>query len=402
ITENPNRKGMLFAGTGNGFFYSLDDGTHWTQFKEGLPAAPVTWIVVAKLEHDVVISTYGRGLFVLHDITRLEQSDKTADTTATHLFAPRAGVREARSGSAEFLYRLKTVPSTPPKLEVLDTAGTLIATLQASDRAGLNRATWDLRYPAPEVVALRTTPPDDAHIWEETRFKGRATRPITHWGIEQAVRAAPIAAPGKYVVRLTVDGTVYSQRFEVAKDPGIPSSDADLVASTRAQRRIVADMDSSVSMINRIEVMRRQIEDLVRSDSAQPDVARSLTTLDGKILDVELRLLSHEDFYSDDKYYVEPFKIYLNLIWLYGEVGGGAGDVQGGAEYRPTDASMEVLAGIEHDLAATRAAFATLMDKTIPAYNKQMAGKTPAISDKLPAVVPAGAGAGGGGGSGGG
>ena len=47
VAENPNRKGMLFAGTGHGFYYSIDDGAHWTQFKDGLPAAPVTWIEVA-------------------------------------------------------------------------------------------------------------------------------------------------------------------------------------------------------------------------------------------------------------------------------------------------------------------------------------------------------------------
>src|SRR5450759_3496615 len=64
ITENPNRRSMLFAGTGHGFYYSLDDGARWTQLEEGLPAAPVTWIVVPKLWHDVVISTYGRADFL--------------------------------------------------------------------------------------------------------------------------------------------------------------------------------------------------------------------------------------------------------------------------------------------------------------------------------------------------
>ena len=54
----------------------MDDGARWTQFKEGLPAVPVTWIIVPKLSHDVVISTYGRGLFILNDITRLEQGDQ--------------------------------------------------------------------------------------------------------------------------------------------------------------------------------------------------------------------------------------------------------------------------------------------------------------------------------------
>ena len=87
--------------------------------------------------------------------------------------------------------------------------------------------------------------------------------------------ASSIAAPGSYVVRLTVDGKVYSQRFQVAKDPDIPASDADLVASSNAQRRIVDDMDTTVSMINRIEIMRRQIEDLRKADSAQPALTTS-------------------------------------------------------------------------------------------------------------------------------
>jgi photosystem II stability/assembly factor-like uncharacterized protein len=78
VAENPNRKGMIFAGTGHGFFYSIDDGKTWTRFQDGLPTAPVTWIATPKLAHDVVVSTYGRGLFVLRDITTLEQSDRVA------------------------------------------------------------------------------------------------------------------------------------------------------------------------------------------------------------------------------------------------------------------------------------------------------------------------------------
>ena len=61
IAENPNQKGMLFAGTGHGFYYTLDDGVKWKALQTGLPAAPVTWVVVQKQAHDVVLSTYGRG-----------------------------------------------------------------------------------------------------------------------------------------------------------------------------------------------------------------------------------------------------------------------------------------------------------------------------------------------------
>ena len=63
--ENSNRPGMLFAGTGRAFYYSMDNGAHWTRFKEGLPASPVTWVVYEPRYHDVVLSTYGRGLYIL-------------------------------------------------------------------------------------------------------------------------------------------------------------------------------------------------------------------------------------------------------------------------------------------------------------------------------------------------
>ena len=99
VAENPNKKGMLFAGTGNGFYYSLDDGAHWTAMQAGLPPAPVTWIVVQKHFHDVVVSTYGRGLYILDDITPLEQmADKPTQGNA-RLFAPRPTYRITRGGA---------------------------------------------------------------------------------------------------------------------------------------------------------------------------------------------------------------------------------------------------------------------------------------------------------------
>ncbi len=106
VAENPNRQGMLFAGTGHGFYYSMDDGGSWTQLQAGLPAAPVSWVVVEPRYHDVVVSTYGRGLWVLRDITRLEQADAVDESAPAFLYAPRDAIRHARNGSADFLYRI--------------------------------------------------------------------------------------------------------------------------------------------------------------------------------------------------------------------------------------------------------------------------------------------------------
>src|SRR4026208_1030125 len=89
VAENPNKVGMLFAGTGHGFFYSTDDGGHWTELATGLPHAPVSWVVVQKQFHDVAISTYGRGLYVFDDITPLEQTTQATNVAAAHLLTPR-------------------------------------------------------------------------------------------------------------------------------------------------------------------------------------------------------------------------------------------------------------------------------------------------------------------------
>jgi hypothetical protein len=382
VVENPNRKGMLFAGTGHAFYYSLDDGAHWMQFRQGLPAAPVTWIEVADLAHDIVLSTYGRGLFILRDISTLEQADQVPADAPAFLYAPRAGVRQSRSGRVEFLYTLKSAPTGQITLEILDAGGSVIRTLQAAGRAGLNRAAWDLRYEPPAQVALRTTPPDNPFIWDEVRFRNRDTRPINHWGIQGPQRTGAMAAPGKFSVRMTVGGTPYTRPFEIVKDPAIPSTEADLQANTAMQIRMVKDINTTVEMINRIEVIRKQIEDLLKANKGKGDLEKPLMDLARKTMDVELLMLSRTELHSDDKWYVEAYKIYLNLLWQYGEVGFGAGDVAGGAEYRPTDASVAVLEMLEQELAAARTAFNRIIDSELPAFNKAMAGKLSEIKDK--------------------
>jgi hypothetical protein len=243
-------------------------------------------------------------------------------------------------------------------------------------------------------VELRTTPPDNPAIWDEPRFRRSPTRPINHWGIQGPQRNGPMATPGRYTVRIKVDNASYTQPFRIVKDPLIASSDADLAASTRAQMRIRDDINASVDMINRLEIMRKQIETQRKSDALDASAKAALAELDKKMLNVELQLLTQSDLHSDDKWYVEQYRIYSNLLWLSGEVGTGAGDVAGGAEFRPTDASMAVLADIERDLTVAKSAFATLMERDLPAFNTSMSGKVPEIKDKLPdtkkvdAIVP--------------
>jgi hypothetical protein len=264
--------------------------------------------------------------------------------------------------------------------EILDGTGSVVRSFQAEGGGGLNIATWNLQYDGPAQVELRTVPPYNPHIWEEARFLGQETRPIVHWGIGGPQRSGPIAAPGDYSVRMTVDGKSHTRPFTLLKDPSIKAPMEDLVNSTRTQIRIRDGMNRTVDMINRLEIMRKQIEDLKGANTGNQEALRALGELDQKMFDAELHFLSTTEMHSDDKWYVESYKVYLQYVWLSGEVGMGAGDVQGGAEYRPTDAAMEWLASIEKELAEGTTAFETIIDTEVPAFNRAWSGRLPEIN----------------------
>ena len=384
VAENPNKKGQLFAGTGHGFFYSQDDGAHWTELETGLPHAPVTWIAVQKHFHDVVVSTYGRGLYVLDDITPLEQTSTQSSDAAVHLFAPRPTYRWTKDGRALLNFTLKNAPRGDVQIDITDDAGTLVRQLHTPAAAGLNRVAWDMRYEPPRLAALRTTPPENPHIWEEPRFRGKDTRPVTHWGLDQA-QVGPIVAPGTYTVKLTVDGQTQMQSIEIVKDPKVASTDADLEASVKLQLRIRDDLNATSDMINTLERMRKQLEVIesgAKADHANADLAKAAAQINARMQEVEYKLLERSSATSDDKYFVQAYKVYMNLIWLNGEVGPGAGDVAGGADFRPTDTSVAVLAQIEKDLNAAKAEYESLMSKDVPAFNRTLGDRALALAPK--------------------
>jgi hypothetical protein len=228
-------------------------------------------------------------------------------------------------------------------------------------------------------IALRTLPPDNPHIWEEARFLDQDTRPIIHWGISGPMRRGAIAAPGDYTVRLTVDGQALTRSFTVMKDPYLPASVADLRASTAAQDRITRGINRTVDMVNRLEIMRKQIEDLEADRAEDAGALAALDELDQTLYDTELHFLSRTDLHSDDKWYVEAYKVYMQYMWLSGELGLGASDVAGGADHRPTEASMEWLRNIEGELEAGARAFDAAVGEAVPAFNREWQGTLPPI-----------------------
>jgi len=143
--------------------------------------------------------------------------------------------------------------------------------------------------------------------------------------------------------------------------------------------RIRDDLTATSEMVNKMELWRKQIEDQIVKNAAKAAVVKSLKDLDKAIWDVENKLVSRSEIHSDDKYFPEAYKVYMNLIWLSGGVGQGASDEAGSIDYKPTDTQMQVLEVIEKELASAKTGFEKLQTTDIPAFNKAMAGKVPEI-----------------------
>ena len=394
VREDPVRAGLLYAGTEDALYVSPDDGAHWTRLMSGLPPAPVTWLTVQSHFHDLVVATKGRGLYILDDISPLEQLTPAVLASRAHLFRPRdayrfrtvstpRGVPNDRSRGrnppygADLDYFLKSKAKGPVRVTITDDSGRVVRRLTGRGEAGIDRVWWDLRYPPTDEVELRTTPAAHPHIWEEKRFRGKKTREIYHWGIEPPKRG-PLVNPGTYTVTVVADGDTLTAPLTVLKDPNTAGTLDDVRAQTKLWKAVYDDIDAVVSMINRTEVVRKQIEDLPvslqgRADSAT--VMEAARAVDDSALAVEDLLFQRYLAAADVKTYPAEMKLYLKLVWLAGEVGDGAGDVAGSPDLAPTTQDVEVFHLLEGRLEEARTEFDHLMGTTVPAFNAAMDAK---------------------------
>jgi hypothetical protein len=331
-------------------------------------------------------------------------AQKSADTPV-RLFEPRQNFRLFPNGGAPVTYSLKAAAKKPPNVEILDSAGTVIRKLDGPNRAGMNRLSWNFLYDPPKLVALRTIPAENPHIWEERRFRGSDSRQILHWGIKEA-EVGPLAVPGKYAVRLTVDGQAFTQPLTIVKNPNVAANDAELTSAFQFQLRIREDISKTATTVNKLEWMRKQIDVIARmlggrkepgktvppendrsgaqarepeqpKEEANPDpeLLKSVEAMDQKMQDAEYKFISRAEALSDDKYFSVSEQVYLKLLWLNAEVGTGGGDVAGGVDHPPTETAKEILQALEKDLGDAQTGYQNLVDKDLPAFNKMLLDK---------------------------
>ncbi len=374
IVEDPVRKGMLFLGTDNFIYVTWDDGAHWTLLRNNMPPAPIYWLTIQKHYNDLVVATYGRGFWILDDITALRDYDQAQQSDA-YFLKPRAAYRYRRTNAthaidvnnhvvgqnppagADLNYFLKT-PGKKVELSIAGPNNEPTRKLTGSSEAGINRVWWDLRYDPPVVVKIRNSPPGEP--WVTTGPEG--WRPLVHWRNETT---GPLVAPGTYTVKLSVDGKEFTQKIEVLRDPHDVASTQEIKANTQFLLQLRDEMNQSAAMINRIEWTRKQIADLttmLRDDPKSADVIEAAKKLDQRIQEVESKFFPLSLTGRTEDAFRAPTVLYgklTNLAFL----------VEGGSDLPPTDQSVELNKQLQHQLADANDAVETIYVSAVAQFN---------------------------------
>lgn len=372
VREDPLRPGLLYLGTENALYVSFDDGALWQPLQNHLPPAPMYWIVIQEHFNDLVVGTYGRGFWILDDITPLQQLTTEVRASRAHLFEPRPAYRfqpitapmsmfddpsagENPPEGASINYWLREKPEGEVKIRISDASGNAVRTLEGGKKEGINRLWWDFRGEPSTQIKLRTKPLYAE--WVELGKEG--------WRNAAVGRIRVLNSPGTYTVTLEVDGEKHTQRLQVLKDPHSQGSEADIQAQTRMMLELREDMDSAAELINRSEWIRRQLYDLkavLQERGDARDILKAASDLDQKLIGVEEKLIQLKITGTGQDRVRWPVKLVGKLEHLANAVSV--------ADFAPTDQHREVQQQLEKSLEESRDELERILETDLAAFRQ--------------------------------
>jgi photosystem II stability/assembly factor-like uncharacterized protein len=372
VREDPTRAGLLYVGTENGIYVSSDDGDNWQSLQSNLPHAPVYWLVVQEHFNDLVVGTYGRGFWILDDLTPIQQMTDSVRNMEAHLFASHATYRfrpgtvpvtmsdDPTSGQnppygAAINYYLKTVPSGDVKIRIENANGQTVRTLTGTKTVGINRVTWDLRGEQSKEVRLRTSPAYAPEI--RVGPEGWRAAP-------DGARMSVLLPPGTYTVKLSAGGQELSQPLVVKKDPNSSGSETDIQTQTEMLMDLRKDLEAVADMVNQIESMRSQLYNLkgLLPGEQNAPLRTAADDFDKKLLEVEDNLIQRKLTGQGQDTVRWPPKLMSKINYLANGVSV--------ADFPPTAQQKEVQALFKVQLTTLQHQLSVLVSKDLDAFNK--------------------------------
>jgi photosystem II stability/assembly factor-like uncharacterized protein len=387
VREDPVRKGLLFAGTEGSVYVSFDDGDNWQPLQLNLPHTSMRDLTIHG--DDLIVGTHGRSFWILDDITPLRQLSAEIAKAPVTLYKPQEAIRfrwnrntdtplppDTPAGKnppdgAILDYYLAAAASKPVTLEILDAENHLVRRYSSTDKPeplekiaatnpipmywvrprqilsgapGMYRFVWDMHYPPPD--ALNHEFPISAIVHDTPQV------PLGAW-----------AMPGKYTVKLTVDGKTYTQPLTVRMDPRVQTSQADLRKQFEMEAGIVEGMNKTFAALQQVRALRPQLTD--RAGKAKGPLADSLSALDKQA--AELEGAAQAAFFGVSPSGKQPENL-STLNQHFGQLL----NVVDSADAAPTTQASVVYLELQDALGSLLARWKKVRDSDVPALNASL------------------------------
>ncbi len=381
VREDPVRKGLLFAGTETSVWVSFDDGDHWQSLQLNLPHTSMRDLGIH--DSDLIVATHGRSFWILDDITPLRQLAESMAKSDAYLFKPEAAYRIRRSTNPDtpippdepagenppdgaiLDYFLTQPASGPVTLEIVDAQGKVVRQFSSTDKpevtqaelekqliplywirmpkilsasAGMHRWVWDLHYPSP--ASLQHQYPISAVPYDTPRTP-----------------QGPIALPGEYTTRLTVNGHTSTASLTVKMDPRVNASPADLEKQFDLEVHLASELTVSAEAVTQARSVVDQLHKLGNQSGALAESIKAFDQKVGTILRGPTPAVPGAS---------EPTLTRANAAVdaLYTGVGQ--------ADAAPTTAQINAAADTERDLSALMKRWEEIKNSDLPALNRQL------------------------------
>jgi hypothetical protein len=346
-TVNPN---LLFLGTEFGLFASIDNGKNWARAGTSLPPVAVRDLAIHPREHDLIIATHGRGIYIVDDLTPLrgltpavleaeaaflpsrpspqkfpvieQRFDGDADFTA---FSP--------EGSAWITYYLKRRHVFGDlRIEVLDSDGKVIYSAPGERRRGVNRFEWPMR------------------------LKGPKAPPATQLGGDFFSLFGPLVPEGAYTVRMIKGQDTYSGQVQLVADPRAKHADEDRALARRSARKLYEMVEQLAFLSDSLADLRDQARDRARKLPERDPLRKRLEALAASLDQQRGRLAAtREGGITGEE------RLREKTLSLYGQVNGYLG--------RPTQSQLDRMDALDKELQGDVAAFRALVKGELAAVN---------------------------------
>jgi len=404
VREDPERKGLLFAGTERSVYVSFDDGDHWQSLKLNLPPSSVRDLVVHN--DDIVVGTHGRSFWILDNITPLRQLDSKIPTNSAHLFKPQLTYRLRRDNypdtplppeepagqnppdGAMLDYWLKDANQSPVTIEIRDDGGNVVRRFSSADKPeevnpkdinvpmywvrpprvlsntpGMHRFIWDLTYPVPDLLS-RDFP--ISAIYHDTPLYPEGAKVV----------------PGKYSVTLTAGGETFTAPLEIRIDPRVKTSPQDLRRQLDLDRKIADALHRDHEALLQVRGLRAQLKTM-SANNPPPPLAQSINALETRAAAIE----GSEGGYGT-RFLSTPEG--RSLARLNGGLGTMLAQLDT-ADAPPTTQQLAMFGEVDSALAEQLAAWSQLKTEDVLQLNEELkkAGRPPIDLQKLAAAEAA-------------